>query len=361
MSVYALWNNKGGVGKSYLTFQIASEYAMEHPEKKVLVLDLCPQANASSMILGGVELGEYHLSKIHDSSRNQDTSGKNDKKTISSYIEERIKSPYINSKTGANFYISPNRYNPHLPKNLYLVPGDEQLEVQASRVISATTPGPTDAWRLVHIWISDLIEDIKFSLDSDDLTVFIDCNPSFSIYTELALSASDYLLIPFSADGASKRAVRAVLALVYGITRYKGQQLSEFHINSKRYRMSVPKIYSYIGNRLTQMNQASASAFRIVVNDIGDEIYEAWLQHPNLFAIHPAGTISPHSKKSFRNMFHYEINDANTASVVSGAEGIPISQLTSGNKIILGKKTQVSQSQLDKQVPNIQNLIRSIE
>ena len=27
MAVYALWNNKGGVGKSYLTFQIASEYA----------------------------------------------------------------------------------------------------------------------------------------------------------------------------------------------------------------------------------------------------------------------------------------------------------------------------------------------
>ena len=24
MAVYALWNNKGGVGKSYLTFQIAS-------------------------------------------------------------------------------------------------------------------------------------------------------------------------------------------------------------------------------------------------------------------------------------------------------------------------------------------------
>ncbi len=25
MAIYATWNNKGGVGKSYLTFQIASE------------------------------------------------------------------------------------------------------------------------------------------------------------------------------------------------------------------------------------------------------------------------------------------------------------------------------------------------
>ncbi len=26
MAIYAIWNNKGGVGKSYLTFQIACEY-----------------------------------------------------------------------------------------------------------------------------------------------------------------------------------------------------------------------------------------------------------------------------------------------------------------------------------------------
>lgn len=53
MAIYALWNNKGGVGKSYLTFQIASEYARTHPDEKILVVDLCPQANASSMLLGG--------------------------------------------------------------------------------------------------------------------------------------------------------------------------------------------------------------------------------------------------------------------------------------------------------------------
>ena len=34
MSVYALWNNKGGVGKSYLTFQIACEYARTQPQQK---------------------------------------------------------------------------------------------------------------------------------------------------------------------------------------------------------------------------------------------------------------------------------------------------------------------------------------
>ena len=65
MSIYAIWNNKGGVGKSYLTFQIASEYAAQNPEKRVLVLDLCPQANSSSMLLGGIENGENALAAIH--------------------------------------------------------------------------------------------------------------------------------------------------------------------------------------------------------------------------------------------------------------------------------------------------------
>jgi len=37
MAVYALWNNKGGVGKSYLTFQIACEYARTHRDQNVLV------------------------------------------------------------------------------------------------------------------------------------------------------------------------------------------------------------------------------------------------------------------------------------------------------------------------------------
>jgi cellulose biosynthesis protein BcsQ len=61
MAVYALWNNKGGVGKSYLTFQISCEYARTHPTEKNLVIDLCPQANASGMLMGGIIRGEEQL------------------------------------------------------------------------------------------------------------------------------------------------------------------------------------------------------------------------------------------------------------------------------------------------------------
>lgn len=355
MSVYAIWNNKGGVGKSYLSFQIACEYARQHPRRRVLVLDVCPQANSSSMLLGGLSGGEEALAQFANSTP---------LRTISGYIEDRIRSPYGSPKTGGKYAFQVSKFNANVPDNVYLVVGDEQLELQASRVVGATNPGPADAWRIVHTWLADLIEEIFNSWDDPDGTVFVDCNPSFSIYTELAMSASDRLIIPFSADGSSKRAVRAVLALLYGIPRtsHAAQPTqSEFYLNSQRFRMSVPLIYAYLGNRLTQMNMGAASAFRTVVNEIGNEIFAVWQNNPNLFAIHPGGSPPPRSRAEFRRMFQAEINDANTASVVSGALGIPMFRLMAGLKNVAGRTIMVNQSQLDKQQPNIRDFVNTIE
>lgn len=352
MPVYSFWNNKGGVGKSYLTFQVASEYARTHPQHKVLVIDLCPQANSSSMLLGGILDGETRLNAIHQ--------GKN-RQTISGYIDERIFSPYANPQSGARFATQVRQLNTAIPENLYLVVGDEQLEIQSSRVTAATMAGPADAWRIVHTWISDLIADIRNSWADQPATVFIDCNPSFSIYTELALSASDRLIVPFSADGSSKRAVRAVLSLVFGVQRYQGQTQSEYYLKTDRYRMTLPQLYMYVGNRLTQMSGTSAAAFKSVVNEIGEEIYAVWRTNANLFCIHPNGAPVPSSQRTFKSMFQYEVNDANTASVVSGALGVPIAGLTAGARNVLGKSVMVNQSQLDKQVPNIRDLATAIE
>jgi len=352
MAIYALWNNKGGVGKSYLTFQVACEYARQHPNKKVLVIDLCPQSNSSSMLLGGMEHGEAALNDI---------SSQPNKKTIAGYIEDRIRSPYVSTQTGASYVIRVRDRNDQVPANVYLVVGDEELEIQASRVANATNPGPTDAWRIVHSWISDLIADVRQSWNEIDSTVFIDCNPSFTIYTELAMSASDRLLIPFSADGSSKRAVRAVLALLYGVSRLSGTPKSEFFLKSEQYRLTVPRIYCYVGNRLTQMNGGSATGFRSVVNAIGEEIWQVWRTNPSAFQIHPTGAGAPANRRDFKAMFQAEICDANTASVVSSACGIPLCKLSAGTKPVGGRSVAVNETQIAKQRPNIEAFVRTIE
>lgn len=349
MATYALWNNKGGVGKSYLTFQIACEYARQHPEKAVLVVDVCPQANSSSMLLGGVVAGEAALDRFATTTP---------LRTISGYIEDRLRNPYVSPRTGAQYSTHVRQHNPNVPDNVYLVVGDEQLELQASRVVGATLTGPQDAWRIVHQWLSDLVADI--SGQWPDYTVFFDCNPSFTIYTELALSAADRLIVPFTADGSCKRAVRALLALVYGIRRNAGVQQSQYHINSNQYRMTTPTIYSYVGNRLTQ-NVGAANAFRKMVTEIGNEIYSVYQQNLNLFEIHPNGSPAPRTITEFRRMFQSEINDSNSSSVVSGALGIPIYRLSAGTKNLLGKDIKVNQSQLDVLKPNLTAYVATIE
>lgn len=352
MATYAMWNNKGGVGKSYLTFQVACEYARTHPEQRILVIDLCPQANSSGMLLGGMTAGDAALDVLSTQVPRRGT--------ISGYIEDRVTSPYVNPRTGANYLVKVKDHNQYVPENVFLVPGDEQLEIQASRVLGATNPGPADAWRIVHTWISDLIEDVRAGWNQQQITVFIDCNPSFSIYTEMAIAAADRLIIPFSADGSSKRAVRAVLALLYGMTRVPGAQQSEFFINSQRFRLSTPNIYCYVGNRLTQYVK-SAKAFRTVVDEIGNEIWAVWKGNPNIFHVHPAGAPSPGNRRDFSQMFQVEVVDANSASVVSSSLGIPLSRLWAGKHVVAGRTVQVNQTQLDNQNPNLSDLVQQIE
>jgi hypothetical protein len=296
------------------------------------------------MLLGGMIDGNDGLDKL-----SQQTPAM----TISGYVEDRITSPFVSTNSGSRFVIQPRMINNAVPSNLYLVAGDEQLEMQMARVSGLTLTGPQNSWQIIHSWISDLIFDIKNGWNTTDLTVFIDCNPSFTLYTEMAMSASDRLIIPFSADGSSKRAVRSVLSLLYGVQRFPGAQRSLFFTNSDRFRMAIPKIYCYVGNRLTQMNKSSASAFRLVVNDIGQEIFAVWQANPNAFYIHPTGAPTPSNRLSFRNMFQYEIPDANTASVVSGTLGIPIVFLSAGYYDLPGRRVMVNQEQLDKQKPNI--------
>ena len=45
IKVYAFYNNKGGVGKTTLCSNASILYAEQNPEKQILVIDMCPQAN----------------------------------------------------------------------------------------------------------------------------------------------------------------------------------------------------------------------------------------------------------------------------------------------------------------------------
>ncbi len=106
---YAIWNNKGGVGKSSVTFITACEYAHQHPDKMVVVVDMCPQANASEVVLGGNGKGAKELEKLLSSPK---------RGTVGGYFDERISSPHKISGNETSYLIKANRINDNLDENI---------------------------------------------------------------------------------------------------------------------------------------------------------------------------------------------------------------------------------------------------
>src|SRR6267154_1560581 len=79
---YAVWNNKGGVGKTFLSFVLATEIAQER-HCPVLLVDMCPQANLSEIVLGGNGIGSERLEVLIK-----------ERKTVGGYFDSRIESPH---------------------------------------------------------------------------------------------------------------------------------------------------------------------------------------------------------------------------------------------------------------------------
>lgn len=58
LNSYAVVSPQGGIGKSTIAFHLAARYAERHPKQNVLVIDLCPRAALSMMLLGGGRRGQ---------------------------------------------------------------------------------------------------------------------------------------------------------------------------------------------------------------------------------------------------------------------------------------------------------------
>ena len=323
--IYCIWNNKGGVGKTFLSFTLALEHAFRHKTKKVLLVDMCPQANLSEIMLGGDGTGDQKLEKVLHA-RNR--------KTIGGYFDARIKSPHTLTGSETSYLLHGIECNNELLDNVYFICGDPTLELQAQVInqISSQTL-PIDAWRTIHLWVKDIVDkSINYLGDETTVDVFIDCNPSFSAYTELALAASDNLIIPCSCDGSSARAITNVRTLVYENSTYGGDR--GFSAMCRKFDIPLPLVHSIILNRSTQYDNRASSAFRAMFDEIKRVSIQFFTELPSCFC---AGDLK-----------FMDIPDYHSVAIVSSHHGKPLFSITPGRYEVHDALPQINKEPLER-------------
>ena len=161
MKTFAIANQKGGVGKTTTVLNLGASLARKG--KKVLVIDLDPQANLSS----GLGFTKQF-----------------DKESWNQTEEAPYKSIYdvlINQTPLSKVFVTTNQ------ENLLLVPSHLSLagaEIEMVNMLARET--------LLKKALNDFKQDIDY--------VLIDCPPSLSLLTINALTSADYLIIPIQCE-----------------------------------------------------------------------------------------------------------------------------------------------------------------
>jgi chromosome partitioning protein len=167
---WAVFNQKGGVGKSTIVCNLAAVGAREG--RRTLVVDLDPQANASHYLLGSdLEAADPNLAEFFE-------------QTLSFNL----------FREGAKGFIHHTRFD-----NLHIMPSDIGLE--------ELQPKLEAKYKIYKL------RDALAEVDGYD-EIFFDTPPAFNIYTLSALIAADRCLIPFDCDDFSQRALYHLLESV---------------------------------------------------------------------------------------------------------------------------------------------------
>lgn len=188
MKIITVWNRKGGVGKTTISFNLASALATEH-QKRVLVLDLDEQMNLSLMI---------------------ERTSKRSHKNIAELAE-------------CNFR-------------------DMKKAVYRGRYVDYIQGSHKEA---NVIAINGLYEGLRNLEDVYDY-VIIDCPPSFSHVVQSAIYTADLVLVPIGLDVFSKDNLNLVADSIETIRQMK--ELNELDADDLYDQVDIP--WSIIVNRV---------------------------------------------------------------------------------------------------------------
>ncbi len=211
----AVANRKGGVGKSTLAVMLAQSFAV-WGKKRVLVLDLDSQCNASLILVGG--------------------SGWNEARKAGKSIADYFYDLFEGIPAQPRDYLLANVGDVHdgagKPPRLALLPGSLLLEdIQGELYLKQSREShiPDVVANRVRGRIETLLRRFAGSFD----VVILDCAPGLSFAALAALKTADKVLVPFRPDYVSQLAVDRVALLIEGMASIDA--LAEIPMAERRY------------------------------------------------------------------------------------------------------------------------------
>jgi chromosome partitioning protein len=181
-------NLKGGVGKTQLSVGLA-EFLVKEKKKKVLVIDLDPQTNATVMLVGDKKWKDL-----------------NDKgKTLFQLFKDKIDTTEL-FDINESVIKKVSNINGGL-KKLHLLPSSLDLINIQDRIpsISQDQFGVVTPSTILKSTIIPFIEDENYDY------VIVDCPPNLGMITLNGLMISDYYIIPTKADYISTYGIPQIL------------------------------------------------------------------------------------------------------------------------------------------------------
>lgn len=187
----AMFNNKGGVGKTTLTNNLAS-YIAEQYQKRVLVIDCDPQCNSTQLLMG------------EEFSRKLYWNGSSD---ITATTISQILQPIEDGDAKISDDITPIKSS-ETRFNIDLIPGSPKLSIIEDRLSSAwheLKAGEIGGIRKTN-WNTYLLEKLKNNYDF----IFFDLGPSLGSINRSVLIGCDYFLTPMGTDIFSILGIRNI-------------------------------------------------------------------------------------------------------------------------------------------------------
>jgi chromosome partitioning protein len=205
--VISIFNNKGGVGKTSLCWNIADTLARKH--KNVLLIDFDPQCNLSIAVLGS----DTFVRTLPTQNAPYGT-------TIRAFLQRFLQN------TGGEEIFTHN--GDHTHQNVDLIAGDFWLNIYADSLnVGADLLSGTGLSKYIVLrTIVAKVQELKAK--SYDF-VIIDLPPSFGSLVRAAFYSSDYFIVPCTSDNFSVYCVGLIGQMIPdfvkdwqdGLTRFK--------------------------------------------------------------------------------------------------------------------------------------------